>query len=362
VKKRSHARRVVDRSFRRGGGGTARPVQEVEFPAMVSFMTSGAQTVGSAARCGAVEDPNAGPGQGRGSRADLPGGAVGALRAQFVAGRPHLSHHGPTRCDGGDGRRSRRRQADPADAAQVHIVPISQPVLATASCASWASRSPPWSRRARRKPRIFADLVEVEIGSDAGSGRPRRPPSRGRARGHAEAANNVVVEGRVRRPDSTINSRRAAAHQGRDPLASARTLAARAGAPRTRPSPGESGAGCCNRATCRRRAGSERRGVLPMRADLTLMRAPRPRLSVRIRAVLTAALHTSCRRFGMDAAPRREGPARRPSPASDRYSTSTRSAISSALRARRDHRRRSARPRERNDAVATHRLSDRHHS
>ena len=113
---------------------------------------------GSAARSGGVEDPALVAGQ-RPLHRRPAGGALGALRAQPGRRGPDRAHRGARGRDGDHRRRPRGGEADPADAAQVQLC-AGQPADPGARtwCASSASRSRPWSRRAREEAEDIADL------------------------------------------------------------------------------------------------------------------------------------------------------------------------------------------------------------
>ncbi len=159
---------------------------------------SGTTWVGRSIR--RLEDPALVTGRGR-FTARSGRHALGALRAQPGRGRPHHPHRAAGRRDRDHGGRPARREADPADAAQVQL------------CAG----RPADPRRRRRALRRRTDRGRGRI--ERGRGRGHRRSRRGRDRGHAapgrcargarrrragvhsEAANNVIVEGRVKTQD-----------------------------------------------------------------------------------------------------------------------------------------------------------------
>ena len=155
------------------------------------------------------------------------GGALGALRAQFGRRRADRSHRGARGCDADHRRRSRRGEADPADAAQVQLR-AGRPAGAGDRCGALRRRADRGGAgadargsRGHRGSRRGRDLRE------AGG---RRCARGARARRRARARRGEGQRHR-RRPREDAGLRRQArgraqAHQDRHPLAPAECAAA----------------------------------------------------------------------------------------------------------------------------------------
>ena len=159
---------------------------------------SGLKWVGRAIR--RVEDPALLTGQGR-FTADLPAAHwVRFVRSPVAAGKI-AKIDAPDGAHGHHRRRSRGREADPADAAQVQLQAGRRSrCWPTASCALSASRSPRSWRQARQKPRTWPSWSSLRS--------TRRMPvtdalaalAPGAPQVHAEAPGNVILEGKVKTP------------------------------------------------------------------------------------------------------------------------------------------------------------------
>ena len=158
---------------------------------------SGMKWVGRAIR--RLEDPALVTGRGR-FTADLAAAhQVRFVRSPVASGRI-VAHHRAGRRKDRYRRRSRRRAADPADAAQIRLsADRAADCWRRTSCGLSASRSPPSSRRAPPKPRTSP------IASRSRSRNCRRWSTRA-TRSHpmrraCTTAGNVVVEGRIKTAD-----------------------------------------------------------------------------------------------------------------------------------------------------------------
>ena len=128
--------------------------------------------------------------------------ALGALRAQPGRGRKDREDRRAERRDGDHRRRSQRREEDHCRCCTSSTTSRSASrSWPTASCALSASRSPRWSRRARKKPRTSP------IWSSCRSTKPlpvidaRAALAPGAPQVHAEAPGNVILEGKFKTPD-----------------------------------------------------------------------------------------------------------------------------------------------------------------